>query len=343
VFLHLSPLSLAEKCRLAFGAAVVLILVLALLVPYVWMDKLTIKVWLDAGRARTETLLNHHFQLKGAGETGLAALDNAGNVMDVNNPEMLWIRFAKKEEALEALSDIQKEMVKELLEEKDREDRLIFLTKDDVRYSNYVRIFRAREHCLSCHNADGPAGAFGQNAAIGAAVIYESAGEIRKTAVMNRVWVIVAGLIAGAGAIVAFYIITQRVILRPIRQLRALADNVTEGNLDVRSAIKTRDEYEKLSDAFNNMLDGLQAGQKKLREANKQLDDKIAELSVRNIELFKANKVKGEFLANISHEFRTPLNGILGFAEILRDKPQVLTADKGRRYAENIYAGGQGF
>jgi signal transduction histidine kinase len=314
---------------------------LALLVPYVWMDKLTIKVWLDAGRARTETLLNHHFQLKGAGETGLAALDNAGNAMDVNNPEMLWIRFSKKEDVLEALSDIQKEMTRELLEEKDREDRLVFLTKDDVRYSNYVRIFRAREHCLSCHNADGPAGAFEQNEAIGAAVIHRPAEEIRKTAMMNRVWVIVAGLIAGAGAIVAFYIITQRVILRPIRQLRALADNVAEGNLDVRSAIKTRDEYEKLSDAFNNMLDGLQAGQKKLREANKQLDDKIAELSARNIELFKANKVKGEFLANISHEFRTPLNGILGFAEILRGKPEVLTTDKGRRYAENIYAGGQ--
>jgi signal transduction histidine kinase len=35
------------------------------------------------------------------------------------------------------------------------------------------------------------------------------------------------------------------------------------------------------------------------------------------------------------------LNGIIGFAEILREKPEVLTTDKGRRYAENIYAGGQ--
>ncbi|MHC4571395.1 MAG: sensor histidine kinase, partial [Planctomycetota bacterium] len=95
------------------------------------------------------------------------------------------------------------------------------------------------------------------------------------------------------------------------------------------------------ANAFNHMLDGLQAAQEKLRQANKQLDDKIAELSERNIELFKANKIKSEFLANISHEFRTPLNAILGFAEILREKPGSLTNDKGRRYAENIITGGK--
>ena len=91
----------------------------------------------------------------------------------------------------------------------------------------------------------------------------------------------------------AFYIITQRVILSPIRQLR-VANNVAEGNLDIRSSINTRDEYEKLAEASNHMLDGLQAAQEKLRQANRQLDDKIIELSDSNIELFKANKIKGQ-------------------------------------------------
>ena len=151
---------------------------------------------------------------------------------------------------------------------------------------------------------------------------------------------IVAGLLAGAGAIVTFYIIVQRVILSPIRQLRAIANNVAEGNLDVRTNISTADEYEKLSNAFNHMLDSLQESQQQLRRANKDLDAKIVELSDRNIELFKANKLKSEFLANISHEFRTPLNAILGFAEILRDKPAA-DIDKSRRYAENIITSGR--
>ena len=347
--LRLMPLSLAEKCRLAFGAAVVLVLVLALSIPYVWMRELTKKASLDAGRAKSEMLLRCHFQLKESGETALAALDSTGGVLDANDPQMRWIRFGKQQQPPllsataakgERLSEQQKEMIESLKAQQARDDNMLLARDGGVLYSNYVRIFRASDSCISCHNPQGSAGAFSRNEPIGAVVIQHPAGEISKTILMNRVWISVAGLIAGVGAIVAFYMITQRVILRPIRQLRALANNVAEGNFDIRSSIATRDEYEKLSDAFNNMLDRLQGAQEKLRQANKQLDAKIAELSERNIELFKANKVKGEFLANISHEFRTPLNAILGFAEILREKPDVLKKDKARRYAENIITGG---
>jgi signal transduction histidine kinase len=340
--LHLSPLSLAEKCRIAFGAAVVLILALALLLPYIWMGQLTKKASLDAGRAKAEMLLNRHFQLKETGETALAALDNSGAVLDANDRQIQWIRFTKEnEKQIGALDNAQKEMVELLRSGEGKDDEIQLVKKNGILYSNYVRIFRATDNCISCHNPQGSARAFSGNEPIGAVVIQRPAGEISKTALLNRVWIIVAGLIAGTGAIVAFYMITQRVILRPIRQLRAIANNVAEGNLDIRSSIKTGDEYEKLAYAFNHMLDGLQATQEKLRQANRQLDDKIVELSERNIELFKANKVKGEFLANISHEFRTPLNAILGFAEILREKPDALKKEKGRRYAENIIAGGK--
>ena len=156
---------------------------------------------------------------------------------------------------------------------------------------------------------------------------------------MNRLWIVVAGLLAATGAMVAFYTITQRVILRPIRQLRAMVNNVAEGNYDTRSAIRTGDEYERLSDAFNHMLDNLMDSQHKLERANAQLDAKISELSGKNVELYKANKLKSEFLANMSHEFRTPLNAILGFAELLREKPAA-DAEKSRRWAEILFPAG---
>jgi signal transduction histidine kinase len=88
------------------------------------------------------------------------------------------------------------------------------------------------------------------------------------------------------------------------------------------------------------MLDGLQLSQQKLRDANAQLDGKIAQLSDRNIELFKANQLKSEFLANMSHEFKTPLNSILGFAQLLKEKPGENT-EKSIRYSENIIASGR--
>jgi len=342
IFLHLSPLSLAEKCRFAFGAAVLFVLALALAIPYVWMGQLTKKALLDAGKAKAEMLQNRHFQFTTPSQRSFVTLDNTGGVMDVNNPPIRLIRFTKKgEEQLQKLTAQQKQMVKDLRADEERTDRVTLTREKGVLESNYVKIFRANDKCLSCHNPQGAAKPFGRNEPVGAVVIRRQASEISKTILLNRAWIIVAFLIAMVGAIVTFYMITQRVILRPIRQLRGLANNVAEGNLDIRSSIKTRDEYEKLADAFNHMLDNLQAIQQKLREANKQLDAKIVELSERNIELFKANKLKGEFLANISHEFRTPLNAILGFAEILREKPQLTKKDKGQKYAENIITSGR--
>jgi two-component system sensor histidine kinase BarA len=340
--LHFWPLPLAKKVQVTFGAAVLLILTLALSIPYIWMGQLVKKDLLDSGRSRSTIMLDRHFQLKEPGQT-LQPLDSIGQARDPNDIGIVWIRFTKDDE--KKLPEMDKDvmgMIDTLKTDPDRDENILLAKNGDSFESHYVRVFRATERCISCHNPQGSAGAFTLNKPIGAVLIQtpDLAGEIDKTVFMNCIWIIVAGLIGGAGAIVVFYMITQRLILRPIRQLRSLANNVAEGNLEIRSSISTRDEYEKLAKAFNHMLDTLQATQKKLRHANKQLDAKIAELSARNIELFKANKIKGEFLANISHEFRTPLNAILGFAQVLRDKPLLLKKEKAQRYAENIITSG---
>jgi len=342
VKLRLSPLSLAEKCRITFGAAVLFVLVLALSIPYVWMSKLTTRALLDAGQAKAEIVQNKHFRLEGHSETSLVPLNTAGNIADINTPPVRWISFTPEgQQQLQQLSEKQQEMVESLRKNEETTDRIALTKTKGVLESHYVKIIRANDTCLNCHNPSGAAKEFSLNEPIGAVIAQGPAGQVSKAALLNRLWIIFAGLIAGAGAFVAFYVITQKVILSPIRQLRALANNVAEGNLGIRSSIKTRDEYEKLANAINHMLDNLQATQQKLREANIQLDGKIAQLSERNIELFKANKLKGEFLANISHEFRTPMNAILGFAEILREKPELLQKDKGRKYAENIITSGR--
>jgi two-component system sensor histidine kinase BarA len=342
-FLHLTPLSLADKCRIMFGAAVLFSLAIALLIPYIWMGQLKSKVLLDTNRARAESVLfRSHFRRASAGEIRLPELDDQGAAREPNEPGVLWVPFQKNQGRIDParLSEAQQKLLTEAMKSSTLYHEAFALSPDGR--SHYVRLFRAMEGCIDCHSSQGAAAPFSLDELVGAAFVETRGvgGEHRKMVFMNRIWILMAGLIGATGAMVAFYWIMQRVILRPIRQLRALANNVAEGNLDVRSAIATGDEYEKLSDAFNHMLDNLQAAQEKLHQANRQLDAKIRELSERNIELFKANKLKSEFLANMSHEFRTPLNAILGFAQVLREKPGLLKRDKGQRYAENIITSG---
>lgn len=54
-----------------------------------------------------------------------------------------------------------------------------------------------------------------------------------------------------------------------------------------------------------------------------------------------ALKAKDEFLANVSHELRAPLNSIIGFSEVLVSDNYGALNDKQRSYAEHILKGGR--
>ena len=53
-----------------------------------------------------------------------------------------------------------------------------------------------------------------------------------------------------------------------------------------------------------------------------------------------ARKIKNEFLTNMSHSLRTPLNSIMGFSELFRQKTTGTLNEKQERYASNILTSG---
>jgi len=135
--------------------------------------------------------------------------------------------------------------------------------------------------------------------------------------VVNLLYVLAAGSVVLAVALVVYATIINRLILCPVESLQRTAELVRDGDLETRSQIETGDEFEELSETINLMLAELERQRDQLRDANKAMDIKLAELSQANTALFESARLKGEFLASVSHELRTPLNAIIGFAELL--------------------------
>src|SRR6184192_1617986 len=81
----------------------------------------------------------------------------------------------------------------------------------------------------------------------------------------------------------------------------------------------------------------------RLESQNAVLEEQHRELSRLNAELDQAGKLKDQFLANVSHQLRTPLNSVIGFSDLLLTMatPENPLTETQRDYLETIARNGR--
>jgi signal transduction histidine kinase len=340
-------ISLAAKCQLLFGAAVILIIAAALFVPWYRIEQLmeqmnersakTLSDWAEADHvaqqmeARSAAPSTRPAQRPTTGPSVTRRENAVVSLILLNRPKAGLSRFESR-----ALDEFKKNPDAEQMSKRQE-------NKDGPTSFKYARSLLAHKTCMSCHSADVPAAQLEEGAQppLLGMVSIEIPYQVDAMQVFqNRVFIFLAGIIAGTLAIIVFYRITTRLILAPVRVLQETAEKVSKGDLNIRSDISTGDEFQQLSETFNKMLANLKNGEDQLRAINKNLDLKLGQLEESNVALYESNRLKNEFLANVSHELRTPLNSILGFADLLKDA--ALTVDpKNARYLQNIVTSGK--
>jgi histidine kinase len=115
-------------------------------------------------------------------------------------------------------------------------------------------------------------------------------------------------LLAGGAAMVVallLVILVGRSLTQPLTQLAAAAEDVAAGNYSRRVGIRGEDEIGTLGAAFDRMAEAVE----------------------------RARKVQRDFLANLSHELKTPLTGLIGFSQALVDGSLKTVAERTRAAA----------
>jgi signal transduction histidine kinase/CheY-like chemotaxis protein/HPt (histidine-containing phosphotransfer) domain-containing protein len=132
---------------------------------------------------------------------------------------------------------------------------------------------------------------------------------------------VLCGIVLGVGAAISQF--TNRLLARPLTLLEAGITSVREGRLEPIRVSRTGDEIEYLGESFNRMIAALAASQEEIRQYQELLEERIRqrtqELEQAMHGALAASQAKSEFLANISHELRTPMNGLLGMLDLVLD------------------------
>ncbi len=134
---------------------------------------------------------------------------------------------------------------------------------------------------------------------------------IRESAeVANRFFAYAGILCTLAGGIIIWFVSGR--ITKPIMKLNRISEQMVHLNFDAKYEGKSKNEIGMLGENINKLSESLEKSISELKTANNELQKDIEKKE-------EIDEMRKEFLANVSHELKTPIALIQGYAEGLAE------------------------
>lgn len=137
--------------------------------------------------------------------------------------------------------------------------------------------------------------------------------------VANKFLVYIGILSALFASLIMFFV--SRHFTGPIKELSEIAKQMSELNFDVRYQRNGQDEIGELGNSINTLSARLEGTISELKSANNELQKDIEKKQ-------QIDEMRKEFLSNVTHELKTPIALIQGYAEGLKDNISEAAEDR---------------
>lgn len=134
---------------------------------------------------------------------------------------------------------------------------------------------------------------------------------IRESAAISNKFYFFVGIIIIVISGILISAVTRR-ITKPIYELTGLSQKMSNLDFETRYTSHSNNEIDVLGDNFNKMSSQLESTISELKSANNKLQQDIADR-------VKIDEMRKEFLDNVSHELKTPIALVQGYAEGLKE------------------------
>lgn len=134
---------------------------------------------------------------------------------------------------------------------------------------------------------------------------------IKESAAISNRFLLYIGSILIVITVLLIWYFSKR-ITEPLRELARLSDRMADLDFEAKYTSGGSNEIGELGANFNRMSEKLESTISELKKANNSLQKDIEQKD-------KLEKMRNEFLGNVSHELKTPIALIQGYAEGLKE------------------------